>query len=243
MGSGMGRIFDLPFPLSLSPSLLFDNIPIRGEWLASNTPHVQAAVSRQLRTVRPPLPLIATLSVRLRRYFDANVASLAAVGASNIGALRPLVRSLFLVDILSVWLNAWCTSSRFGLDAPCRWCAPCGPDNVLALHRCPILAEILGPLLSLPPSSSLVETFCLTRSSPELLSRRALAISIARAMHNFVRTMRRVPSQNVLYSLAVARLRKYARDDRRLGALLRRGTFSRGRFSLPPVFPSPASSL
>jgi len=193
--------------------------------------------------VRPPLPIIATLSIRLRRYFDANVASLAAVGASNIGALRPLVRPLFLVDILSVWLNAWCTSSRFGQDAPCRWCASCGPDNVLALHRCPTLALILGPLLALPPSSSLAETFCLTRSPIELLSRRALAISIARALHNSVRTMRRTPSPNVLYSLAVARLRKYARDDRRLGALLRRGSFAGGRFSIPPVFPLPSSSL
>jgi len=157
--------------------------------------------------------------------------------------VRPLVRPLSLVDILSIWLNPWCTSSRFGLDAPCRWCASCGPDNVLAQHRCPIPAEILDPLLSVPPSSSLAETFCLTRSSPELLSRRALAISIARAMHNSVRTMRRVPSPNVLYSSAVAHLHKYARDDRSLGALLRRSSFSGGRFSLPPIFPLPASSL
>jgi len=107
----------------------------------------------------------------------------------------------------------------------------------------PTLAGVLGHLLSLPPFSSLAEAFCLTSLPPALLSRRALAISIARALHNSIRALRRVPSRNVLYSMAVARLRKYARDDRRLGALLRRGSFAGGRFSLPPILLVPSSAL
>merc|ERR1712206_29352 len=63
--------------------------------------------------------------------------------------------------------------------------------------------------------------------------RRALAISIARATRNLVRSLRRGPSSDELHSLAVARLRKYARDDRGLGSLLRLGTWSLGQFSLP----------
>jgi len=122
-------------------------------------------------------------------------------------------------------------------------CGVCGIDDISSFFRCPLLARVLYPLLSIPPPDSLAESFCLTAMPSHLLARRALGVSLPRASHNILRSSSLVPSDQTVYSILLARLRKYARDDLRLAVLLRRGTWSLGRFALPAPSALPRASL
>ena len=221
--------------LSTAASRLASSIPIRGEWLADGRRSVQSHVSRSLRSSRDPFPLSSYLSRRFCRWFGNDATTFAEQAVDHLRVLRSRVRPLFIVDLLSVWLNAWCTASRFGQSASCRFCGACGPDDLLSLFRCPSLHFSAFALVGLRPPSSLSEAFCVCAAPLALLSRRALCISLCRALHNSVRTMGSPPAPDFLYRLCLARLRKYARDDRRLRFLLQAGSWVEGRFSLSPL--------
>ena len=210
-------------------------IPIKGEWLGDRRPHVQASICRSLRAARPAFPLASYLTRRFSRWFGDEADARARCALDCLCLLRHRSRPLFLIDLLSIWLNAWCTARRFGRVAPCLFCGACGDDGILSIFSCPAVFGSLLPLLGLPIPASRADALCVSAASPALTVRRALFASICRSVHNSLRAHGSVPSQAFLYQLGLARLRKYARDDRRIRSLLSAGTWRDGIFSLGPA--------
>ena len=75
-------------------------------------------------------------------------------------------------------------------------------------------------MLGVEPPGSLQEAFCFLDESRDGLHRRVLAIHISRSVHNSLRSRGVFGSRSSVWSLALQRFRKLARDSPRERALL-----------------------
>ena len=86
-------------------------------------------------------------------------------------------------------------------------------------------------MIGVEPPGSLQEAFCFLDASRDGLHRRALVVHLARSVHNSLRSRGIFGSRSSVWSLALQRFRKLARDSPRERALLVR----LGPSASPPV--------
>ena len=176
-------------------------------------PNLQARITKLLRAKRDFATLRPLLARRLRRWFFDDAVPLAARAPAIFSTLQRLGRPLIISDLMSTWLNAWCVSARFSGSLPCRFCGSCGPDDLLFFTRCPFLRSTIFPMLGVEPPASLVIAFCFHDASLDELHQRALAVHIAKSVHNSLRAQGRFGTRSTIWAMALQRFRKLTRDS------------------------------